>query len=699
ISIDYKGSKMRVGTAVFEFDRQKVYEKVQKVRYTIIVVSAILFTLGIIIAAYSAIFLSKPILKLTEGAEKIGKGDLSYRIPLQGKDELGQLATTFNQMTAQIQDFTQNLEDKVAQRTEELNKTLQEVQALKIAQDGDYYLTSLLLSPLQPNNNYCTNIKTEFYIEQKKKFKFRKWSSQIGGDICITDTIKLNGREYTAFVNGDAMGKSIQGAGGALVLGVVFNAGLMRSKVERYQNIFPESWIKERFLDLHNVFMSFDGSMYISVCMGIVDNLSGIMYYINAEHPWTVLYRDGKASFLEEELALRKLGTPEQEDKFFVRMFPLMSGDVVLTGSDGRDDIMIKNEQGFEMVQEDETEFLKKVEKGKGEVNKIVELIYGAGKIIDDVSLLRIGFNEDFKELTTDSVNVPPEIAYTVTEGHSLMQMGKTEEAYQKVETILKDYKDFPDLLKLLGKVYYNQNDYQKAIECFNQYLEFNPGDNEYLYALSNTYRMFGKYNNAADVGERLYLRDQRNLLNLINLATIYLELKVLGRAEMMIKKAHLIEPENEEILSLKSEIEHAKSLKADSESILDLDHIEECFNQAEKSYKAKDFGKALKLFEDILDTEKFKNSPRILLKIANCYSQMGELEKAIIFYNRTLSEDELNFHAHNNLGGIFFKQGHFKRAQEEWKKALEIKTDFKPAEVNLQRLEKYTSMQALKES
>ena len=50
-------------------------------------------------------------------------------------------------MTSQIQDFTQNLELKVAQRTEELNRTLQEVQALKIAQDGDYYLTSILLSP------------------------------------------------------------------------------------------------------------------------------------------------------------------------------------------------------------------------------------------------------------------------------------------------------------------------------------------------------------------------------------------------------------------------------------------------------------------------------------------------------------------------------------------------------------------------
>ncbi|HNI28794.1 MAG TPA: SpoIIE family protein phosphatase, partial [Leptospiraceae bacterium] len=328
---------MRVGTAVFEFDRAKVYEPVYKVRNTIILVSAILFILGIAIAFYTAIIFSKPILKLSESVKRIGDGDLNHRIKLTGKDEIGQLAQTFNQMTSQIQDFTQNLENKVAERTDQLNKSLQEVQTLKIAQDGDYYLTSLLLSPLQPNNNRSSRIKTEFLIEQKKKFTFRKWDSEIGGDICITDTIKLLNKEYTVFINGDAMGKSIQGAGGALVLGVVFNAGLMRSRVEKYQGIHPEAWLKERFLDLHNVFLSFDGSMYISICMGLIDNETGMMFFINAEHPWTVLYRDGKAAFLEQELALRKLGTPEQEDQFFVRTFQLMSGDVIITGSDGRD--------------------------------------------------------------------------------------------------------------------------------------------------------------------------------------------------------------------------------------------------------------------------------------------------------------------------------------------------------------------------
>ena len=698
--LDKDKTKLRGGTAVFEFDRKKVYEPVVQIRTTIIGVAGVLFVIGIIIAAYAAIFFSKPIQKLSEGAQKIGGGDLNHRIKLSGSDELGQLAKSFNQMTSQIQDFTQNLELKVAQRTEELNQTLQEVQALKVAQDGDYYLTSILLEPLQPNNNRSSMVKTEFMIEQKKKFSFRKWNSQIGGDICITDTITLNGKEYTVFINGDAMGKSIQGAGGALVLGVVFNAGLIRSRVEKFQNTYPEIWLKERFLDLHNVFLSFEGSMYISICLGLIDNTTGLLYYINAEHPWTVLYRDGKASFLEHELALRKIGTPDQEDQFSVRMFELMPGDVIITGSDGRDDLVMKNPDGTEFVQEDEQQFLMRVEEGQGKLATIMQRVKQTGALMDDFSLLRISFNEDYSEL-----EAPKEIPYQVTEsvnaGLELIEQGNPEDAVKKVERFLKDYSDFPDMLKLLGKVYFQKADFPKAIECFEQYLSIHPSDNEYLYALSNTYRVYGKLNLAADIAERLFLRDQKHFLNLINLATIYLGLRVYGRAESMVKRALNIDSENTQATLLYETIREAILEKssmtlpsaADSFSIQDKleKENEALFQQAEESYRNKEYQTALVLFQQLLDEEKAENS-RILLKIANCYSYLNKLDQAILFYARALKTDPLNYHAHNNLGGIYFKQGLYLKAKNEWVRSLEIKTDFKPAEINLKRLEKLES-------
>ena len=58
---------------------------------------------------------------------------------------------------------------KVEKRTEELKQTLSEVQALKVQQDGDYFLTSLLLKPLGVNHVNSKNYTVDFFLKQKKE--------------------------------------------------------------------------------------------------------------------------------------------------------------------------------------------------------------------------------------------------------------------------------------------------------------------------------------------------------------------------------------------------------------------------------------------------------------------------------------------------------------------------------------------------
>jgi tetratricopeptide (TPR) repeat protein/HAMP domain-containing protein len=702
IFIDYQSSKMRVGTAVFTFDRDVVYEPVMEIRRTIIVVSSVLFGLGIVIALFAAFSLAKPIQILSEGARQIGGGDLNYRIPITGRDEIGQLASTFNQMTHKIQDFTNNLESMVVQRTDELNKTLQEVQALKEAQDGDYYLTSLLLEPLQFNNNNTKNVQTEFYVEQKKKFQFRKWNSQIGGDICITDTIKLNGREYTVFMNGDAMGKSIQGAGGALVFGVVFNSGIMRTRREKNSRVHPEIWLKERFLDLQNVFITFEGSMYISVCMGLVDEVTGLMYYINAEHPWTVLYRDGKASFLEQELTLRKLGTPGQEDKLAVRMFQLMPGDVIFVGSDGRDDILIPQENGNSIMNEDENKYLEKVELGGGDLNRIVDIIKNEGTVTDDLSILRLAFKEGREE--EEIITIPYEVEEAIQEGFELVQVGKEAEALQRIDSLIHSENSYPELLKLLGNIYFNRKDYLKALDCFLSYSELNPGDNEYIYAISNTYRLIGQLNEAADFGERLYLRDKDHYLNLINLATIYKEMGIESRSNYMAEKAILIDPKARGVLNIQDSFPQVKAQANPiisyeenvSEKVLDSSQgtiikeksLDEIIDEADRFYQAKQYRESMEMY--LKYQEEDSKNPWVLFRLGNCFSLLNDLESAIDYYLKSIQLAPKNHHAHNNLGSIYFRLKHYTKAKNSWIKALELKPDFQKAQINLSRLEKY---------
>lgn len=69
----------------------------------------------------------RPLGRLSEGALRIGSGDLRHEIPVESNDEIGKLAADFNYMTkslrerdSAIEELTRDLEKKVAERNEAL---------------------------------------------------------------------------------------------------------------------------------------------------------------------------------------------------------------------------------------------------------------------------------------------------------------------------------------------------------------------------------------------------------------------------------------------------------------------------------------------------------------------------------------------------------------------------------------------------
>jgi signal transduction histidine kinase len=82
----------------------------------------------------------KPIQDLTKTAEKISRGNLNVKLNIISKNEIGQLASTFNQMVkelkkskANVEKYSKNLEKQVSERTEELNKRVEELTDAKNA--------------------------------------------------------------------------------------------------------------------------------------------------------------------------------------------------------------------------------------------------------------------------------------------------------------------------------------------------------------------------------------------------------------------------------------------------------------------------------------------------------------------------------------------------------------------------------------
>ncbi|HEY7166707.1 MAG TPA: sensor histidine kinase, partial [Candidatus Binatia bacterium] len=78
--------------------------------------------LGAVIIAWVSAKITVPIRKLHEGAALIGSGNLDYRVSIQTGDEIEWLAEEFNKMAGELQVLYATLEQKVRDKTSELEK-------------------------------------------------------------------------------------------------------------------------------------------------------------------------------------------------------------------------------------------------------------------------------------------------------------------------------------------------------------------------------------------------------------------------------------------------------------------------------------------------------------------------------------------------------------------------------------------------
>lgn len=452
------------------------------------------------------------------------------------------LATKFVKVQNETDELNENLELKVKERTLEVTQKMEEVQALKIQQDGDYFLTSLIEKPLSTNFNKSKFVSTNIYIDQKKKFSFRKKESDLGGDLCITGNLRFgDGKDrWVVFFNADAMGKSMQGAGGAIVAGTAMNNILSRSaRNNRILDISPEEWIENTYLELDSIFKTFNGSMLISCVLGILNEKTGEMIYFNAEHPWTVLYRDGKASFIEDELTLRKLGS-ESEFPFRPQNFKLSPGDILIAGSDGRDDLNF-GKDGDRNLNEDETLFLRLVEESRGSLESLVQLIEFQGELTDDLSLIRIGFQEGVSQtdLTIDLDSGTLEAA------QEALRKGKKALAILILDAIWERDRSQLPALKLLIKLCFEEKRYEETVEKINEFHRENRDNPLFWFEKSVCHKQLQQYDAARSSGEICRKFQPDRVANLINLSDSYRMLGEMDEARKILREALQKEPNN----------------------------------------------------------------------------------------------------------------------------------------------------------
>lgn len=84
----------------------------------------------ILLISLFSLIVVRPITRLQEGIQRMGKGDFDVRLPITSRDEFGELANGFNQMAAQLQEIYATLEQRIEEKTHSIEIKNRELTAL-----------------------------------------------------------------------------------------------------------------------------------------------------------------------------------------------------------------------------------------------------------------------------------------------------------------------------------------------------------------------------------------------------------------------------------------------------------------------------------------------------------------------------------------------------------------------------------------
>jgi GAF domain-containing protein/HAMP domain-containing protein len=136
--------------------------------------------------------LTSPLAALTRTAEQVAAGDLQATAEVQTKDEVGLLAATLNSMTANLRGLVESLEQRVAERTSELDRARQQsekraVELQTIAEISTLITSEQDIESLLPLVTGLVADKFGFYhagiflLDEGRNFAILKASNSAGG--------------------------------------------------------------------------------------------------------------------------------------------------------------------------------------------------------------------------------------------------------------------------------------------------------------------------------------------------------------------------------------------------------------------------------------------------------------------------------------------------------------------------------------
>jgi two-component system, NtrC family, sensor kinase len=153
------------GTIELGFTTDRITEGKKQIRMVSLIVSGVVFAIGIILGFWLSQSISIPVLALRDAAYKVGEGDLTQRVRSRSGDEIGELTKAFNKMVEDLARAREELKKAnldLASANETLHVTLHDlnsahdqlVQAEKMASLGQ--LTAGIAHEINNPINFVT---------------------------------------------------------------------------------------------------------------------------------------------------------------------------------------------------------------------------------------------------------------------------------------------------------------------------------------------------------------------------------------------------------------------------------------------------------------------------------------------------------------------------------------------------------------
>ncbi|SKA08070.1 sensor histidine kinase [Selenihalanaerobacter shriftii] len=114
--------------------------------YSTALVSILAIVLALVFGIYISNLIIKPTKKLTETVEKVGQGDLNQEIEVKSNDEIGELATEFNQMTQRLKEYEEMNVSKLVAEKNKSEAIVKSINSPIVVTDKEHRI--VLLNPI-----------------------------------------------------------------------------------------------------------------------------------------------------------------------------------------------------------------------------------------------------------------------------------------------------------------------------------------------------------------------------------------------------------------------------------------------------------------------------------------------------------------------------------------------------------------------